>query len=339
MTLAEDFARTASPFTLRTLQVRALEAVEAEPAKGRRRLWVSLPPGTGKTLLGLELVRRLGTPAVVLAPNTAIQVQWGDTWERFTPAIVATGTDRDLAAPVTVLTYQSLATFERTDDPDADDDVLLTDRLHENGRKLIAALRAAGHPIAVADLGGGLGVPYDPALAPPPSPADYGAMVSRVAGGWGVRLIFEPGRLIVGNAGVLLTRVIRIKPGAACPFVVVDAGMNDLLRPTLYDAWHAIEAVAPTPTGETMVADVVGPLCESGDSFAFSRTMDRVAAGDLLIVRSCGAYAATMAGTYNSRPLAPEVMVNTGLWAVVRERQDLDALTRGDTVPPWLSGG
>lgn len=148
MTLAEDFARTASPFTLRTLQVRALEAVEAESANGRRRLWVSLPPGTGKTLLGLELVRRLGTPAVVLAPNTAIQVQWGDTWERFTPATVATGTDRDLAAPVTVLTYQSLATFERTDDPDADDDVLLTDRLHENGRKLIAALRAAG-PITI----------------------------------------------------------------------------------------------------------------------------------------------------------------------------------------------
>lgn len=148
MTLAEDFARTASPFTLRTLQVRALEAVEAEAAKGRRRLWVSLPPGTGKTLLGLELVRRLGTPAVVLAPNTAIQVQWGDTWERFTPATVATGTDRDLAAPVTVLTYQSLATFAPTDDPDADDDVLLTDRLHENGRKLIAALRAAG-PITI----------------------------------------------------------------------------------------------------------------------------------------------------------------------------------------------
>ncbi len=155
MTLAEEFARTASPFTLRTLQARALEAVDAAVASGRRRLWVSLPPGTGKTLLGLELVRRLGTPAVVLAPNTAIQGQWGDTWERFTPATVATGTDRDLAAPVTVLTYQSLATFERTDgdpEPDADstsdDDELLVDRLHENGRKLIAALRAAG-PITI----------------------------------------------------------------------------------------------------------------------------------------------------------------------------------------------
>lgn len=150
MTLAEDFARTASPFTLRTLQVRALEAVDAAAAQGRKRLWVSLPPGTGKTLLGLELVRRLGTPAVVLAPNTAIQVQWGDTWERFTPATVATGTDRDLAAPVTVLTYQSLATFERTDEDDADSDdaALLVDRLHENGRKLIAALRAAG-PITI----------------------------------------------------------------------------------------------------------------------------------------------------------------------------------------------
>ena len=150
MTLAEDLARTASPFTLRTLQARALEAVDAAAAQGRKRLWVSLPPGTGKTLLGLELVRRLGTPAVVLAPNTAIQVQWGDTWERFAPATVATGTDRDLAAPVTVLTYQSLATFERTDEDDSESDEaeLLVDRLHENGRKLIAALRAAG-PITI----------------------------------------------------------------------------------------------------------------------------------------------------------------------------------------------
>ena len=138
---------------------------------------------------------------------------------------------------------------------------------------------------------------------------------------------------------MLLTRVIRVKPGAACPFVVVDAGMNDLLRPTLYDAFHAIEAVAPGPTGETMVADVVGPLCESGDSFAFSRTIDRVEAGDLLIVRGCGAYAATMANTYNSRPLAPEVMVNGAEWQVVRERQDVEAMIEADRIPAWLGEG
>lgn len=201
---------------------------------------------------------------------------------------------------------------------------------------LIAGLRAAGHDIALADLGGGLGVAYDPSASAPPSPEDYGSMVREVAGGWGVGLAFEPGRLIVGNAGILLARVIRIKPGDACPFVILDAGMNDLMRPTLYDAWHGIEAVAPR--GGLMTADVVGPLCETGDSFAFARSMDRVEPGDLILVRTCGAYAATMANTYNSRPLAPEVLVKGGEWAIVRERQDLDALIRGDKLPPWLSG-
>jgi diaminopimelate decarboxylase len=202
---------------------------------------------------------------------------------------------------------------------------------------LIAELMANGHSIEVADLGGGLAIAYDPAAAPPPSPEDYGAMVRRVAGNWGVRFVFEPGRLIVGNAGVLITRVIRTKPGAACTFVIVDAGMNDLMRPTLYDAWHAIEAVAPS--GEKMVADVVGPLCETGDSFAFARSMDRVEAGELLIVRSCGAYAATMASTYNSRPLAPEILVDGADWAIVRERQDLDSMTAGEIMPAWLDTG
>lgn len=131
---------------------------------------------------------------------------------------------------------------------------------------LIAALRAAGHAIRTADLGGRLGVAYDPAAPPPPDPADYGAMVARVTDGWGVRLIFEPGRLIVGNAGVLLTEVIRVKPGADNPFVIVDAAMNDLMRPSLYDAWHAIDAVAPD--GRHMVADIVGPVCETGDTFS-----------------------------------------------------------------------
>ena len=125
---------------------------------------------------------------------------------------------------------------------------------------LIESLRAAGHAIKVADLGGGLGVPYDPDLPPPPSPEEYGAMVRRIAGGWDARLVFEPGRLLVGNAGILLTRVIRMKPGAAHPFLIVDAAMNDLMRPALYDAWHAIEAVAPR--GGRMIANVVGPVCE-----------------------------------------------------------------------------
>lgn len=201
--------------------------------------------------------------------------------------------------------------------------------------QLIAELRAAGHPISVADLGGGLGVSYDPSLPDPPSPAAYGEMVARVTRDWGVRLVFEPGRLLVGNAGVLLTRVIRVKPGPARPFVIVDAAMNDLMRPTLYDAWHGIEAVEPP--GEAMTADIVGPVCESGDTFAKARQIDRVGPGDLVVIRSAGAYAATMGSNYNSRTLPAEVLVDGAEWAVVRERQQLEALVQGETLPPWLA--
>ena len=200
--------------------------------------------------------------------------------------------------------------------------------------ELIRLLRAQGHEIRTADLGGGLGIAYDPSAPLPPTASEYGRMVSRVAGDWGVRLIFEPGRIIVGNAGVLLTRVIRVKPGPDHPFVILDAAMNDLLRPSLYDAWHAIEAVVPT--GELMVADIVGPICETGDMFAQAREIDRVAGGELMIIRTSGAYAATMASTYNSRPLPPEVLVNGGQWAVVRERQEIDALMQADKMPAWL---
>jgi diaminopimelate decarboxylase len=201
---------------------------------------------------------------------------------------------------------------------------------------LIRDLRAAGHDIHSADLGGGLGVAYDPAAPPPPSPEEYGAMVARLTKEWDVRLIFEPGRLIVGNAGVLLTEVIRIKPGAARPFVILDAAMNDLMRPSLYDAWHGIEAVVPN--GQSMRADVVGPVCETGDIFARGREMDLVEGGDLMIIRTSGAYAATMASTYNSRPLTPEVLVNGKEWAVVRERQDIERLLQDAKMPAWLSG-
>jgi diaminopimelate decarboxylase len=202
--------------------------------------------------------------------------------------------------------------------------------------ELIGDLRAAGHVISVADLGGGLGVPYDPDLPPPPSPADYGAMVRRITDGWNARLVFEPGRLIVGNAGVLLSRVIRVKPGATDPFVIVDAAMNDLMRPALYDAWHRIEAVRPT--GAQRTANVVGPVCETGDTFATARRMDEVAAGDLVVFRTAGAYAAAMSSTYNSRPLTPEVLVDGGRWAVIRPRVDVEALIAADRIPDWLGG-
>ena len=200
--------------------------------------------------------------------------------------------------------------------------------------QLIAELRAAGHDIRLADLGGGLGVPYDPAAASPPSPADYGAMVNRVTRDWDVRLIFEPGRFLVANAGVLLTQVIRTKPGATHPFVIVDAAMNDLMRPTLYDAWHSIEAVKPS--GERLTANIVGPVCESGDTFALARDVDQVGEGDLVVFRTAGAYAATMASTYNSRPLTPEVLVDGKRWAVVRPRVGIEQLIAADAIPDWF---
>jgi diaminopimelate decarboxylase len=202
--------------------------------------------------------------------------------------------------------------------------------------QLISELRGAGHDINVADLGGGLGVPYDPDQPQPPSPDEYGAMIRRVTQGWNARLVFEPGRLIVGNAGVLLSRVIRVKPGATDPFVIVDAAMNDLMRPALYDAWHRIEAVRPS--GGQHIANVVGPVCETGDTFATGRQMDEVSAGDLVVFRTAGAYAAAMSSTYNSRPLTPEVLVDGDRWAVVRPRIDIDRLIAADRIPDWLGG-
>jgi len=200
---------------------------------------------------------------------------------------------------------------------------------------LIREARALGHEVSTVDLGGGLGIAHDPALAPPPSIADYGALVARAASGWDSRLIFEPGRLLVGNAGVLLTEVIRVKPGARHPFVIVDAAMNDLMRPSLYDAWHAIEAVVPN--GRHTIADIVGPVCETGDTFARDRAIDEVRAGELMVIRTAGAYAATMGSTYNSRPLAAEVMVNGADWAVIRARQEPEALIREERLPSWLN--
>jgi diaminopimelate decarboxylase len=201
--------------------------------------------------------------------------------------------------------------------------------------EMVAHLRAQGHTIQTVDLGGGLGVHYNHALPPPPTPEAYGEMVARVTRDWDVRLIFEPGRLIVGEAGVLLTEVIRVKPGQANPFLILDAAMNDLMRPSLYEAWHNIDAVEPRT--ERMVADVVGPICETGDTFAISRSIERVAAGDLMIIRTAGAYAATMGSTYNSRPLTPEVLVDGDRWAVIRERRDVEAFLQDEKFPPWLA--
>ena len=198
---------------------------------------------------------------------------------------------------------------------------------------LIRNLRGEGFDLKIADLGGGLGVPHGPGQPEPPTPAEYGAMIKRVTRDWNIRLAFEPGRLISGNAGVLLTRVVRVKPGETSPWLIVDAAMNDLMRPALYDAYHHVDAVRPS--GERMIANVVGPVCESGDTFALAREMDRVKEGELIIFRTAGAYGATMSSGYNSRPLTPEVLVDGQRWALVRRRLDVaDAASL--PLPEWL---
>ena len=199
---------------------------------------------------------------------------------------------------------------------------------------LVRTLRAAGLPVERVDLGGGLGIPYRAGEPAPPTPADYGALVARATAGWGVRLLCEPGRMIVGNAGVLVARVVTVKPGDARTFVVVDAAMNDLLRPSLYGAWHEIRAVVPG--GELMTATIVGPVCETGDTFAEDRSIDRVAAGDLIAFMTAGAYGATMASTYNSRPLIPEVLIDGDCWAIVRPRESIAAQLAREVIAPWL---
>ena len=184
-----------------------------------------------------------------------------------------------------------------------------------------------------ADLGGGLGVPYKSGEEYP-SPAAYGEMVARVSKGWDVRLMFEPGRVIAGNAGVLLTRVVRVKRGIERPFVVVDAAMNDLARPAMYGAWHDFEAVEPT--GERMTAHIVGPICETGDTFAMDRECDALIAGELAVFRTAGAYGATMASSYNSRGFVAEVLVDGDRFATVADRIAAGAIMDAERVPEWL---
>lgn len=199
--------------------------------------------------------------------------------------------------------------------------------------ELIGELRAAGGKVTHVDLGGGLGVPYK-AGDVLPSPDAYGAMVADVTKDWGVTLMFEPGRVIAGNAGVLLTRVIRVKQGIERPFVVVDAAMNDLARPAMYGAWHDFEAVEPN--GRKAVVHLVGPICETGDTFAMDRECDEVSAGDLAIFRTAGAYGATMASSYNSRGFVPEVLVDGDRFEVVAKRIPADEIMSAEQLPAWL---
>ena len=233
------------------------------------------------------------------------------------PAIRATGIDMHIGSQITDLVPLEAA-FR-----------LLVDS--------VKTLRADGHAISHVDFGGGLGIPYHADREAPPLPSAYAEMVKRVTKNLGCTLVFEPGRMIVGNAGILVTRVIYVKHGASRNFVVIDAAMNDLIRPTLYEAHHDILPVVELPKGTpTIVADVVGPVCESGDYLALARTIAAPKAGDLLAIMSAGAYGAVQSGTYNTRPLVPEVLIRGDAYAVVRPRVEVDALIAMDKPAPWL---
>ncbi|MDE3114846.1 MAG: diaminopimelate decarboxylase [Pseudomonadota bacterium] len=202
---------------------------------------------------------------------------------------------------------------------------------------LVMELRADGHAISRVDLGGGLGVPYARDNEPPPDPAAYGAMIAKATGGLNAQLILEPGRLIAANAGILVSRVIYVKEGEAKRFLIVDAGMNDLIRPAMYDARHEIVAVeGPGSAGERY--DVVGPVCETSDRFARDCALPAMKSGDLIAILSAGAYGRVMASAYNARPPAPEVLVKGGRWSIVRPRMSEDALVELDHLPSWLEG-
>ncbi|RVT82231.1 diaminopimelate decarboxylase [Rhodobacteraceae bacterium CCMM004] len=202
---------------------------------------------------------------------------------------------------------------------------------------LVVALRDDGHDIRRVDLGGGLGIPYERSNAAPPLPTDYGAMVREIFADLDVEVEIEPGRLISGNAGLLVSQVIYVKSGEDRDFLILDAAMNDLIRPAMYGAWHDIVPVAePAAGSDRRPYDVVGPVCESGDTFAKSRPLPPLDEGDLVAFRSAGAYGAVMASEYNSRPLIPEVLVRDDHFAVIRPRPTFDEMLSRDTIPDWL---
>jgi diaminopimelate decarboxylase len=233
------------------------------------------------------------------------------------PGIAVTGVDMHIGSQIVDL------------QPYDDAFALLADFVRE--------LRADGHPIDHVDLGGGLGIPYREDNEPPPHPERYAEIVRRHTDGLGCTLVFEPGRLLVGNAGVLVTEVVYVKHGDGKTFVIVDAAMNDLIRPTLYEAHHDVKPVIEAGLKtRRLVADIVGPVCESGDYLALAREMAEPQAGDLLAVMTAGAYGAVQAGTYNSRLLVPEVLVSGAAFAVVRPRPTYEELIGLDRLPPWL---
>ena len=203
---------------------------------------------------------------------------------------------------------------------------------------LTNVLRSDGHEIMRLDLGGGLGIPYGSKDGTPPTPKEYGQMIKRVLGHLNCEIEIEPGRLLVGNAGLLVSEVIYVKKGHDREFLILDAAMNDLLRPALYDAYHDVVPIVKSRLKQkNAVYDIVGPVCETGDTFAKSREMNKCKPGDLLAFRSAGAYGAAMASEYNTRPLVPEVLTNNGDYAVIRGRPSLEEIIARDKIPDWLA--
>jgi diaminopimelate decarboxylase len=203
--------------------------------------------------------------------------------------------------------------------------------------ELTEQLRADGHEIKRLDLGGGLGIPYTRTNEAPPLPTDYGALIQRTVGHLGCEIEIEPGRLISGNAGLMVSKVIYVKSGEDREFLILDGAMNDLIRPAMYEAWHDIvPVIEPAPGDEPVKYDIVGPICESGDTFAKAREMPKLVADDLVAFRSAGAYGAVMSSEYNSRPLIPEVLVNGDQFAVIRPRPTYEEMIARDTLPKWL---
>lgn len=203
--------------------------------------------------------------------------------------------------------------------------------------ELTRALRDDGHRISRLDLGGGLGIPYERSNSAPPLPVEYGAVIKRTVGDLGCEIEIEPGRLISGNAGLLVASVIYLKHGEGRDFLILDAAMNDLVRPSMYGAHHDIvPVIEPAPAAERRPYDIVGPVCETGDTFAKDRPLPPVAAGDLVAFRSAGAYGAVMASEYNARPLVPEVLVAGDQFAVIRARPTFEEMLNRDSIPSWL---
>ncbi|MEN8892376.1 MAG: diaminopimelate decarboxylase, partial [Planktotalea arctica] len=203
--------------------------------------------------------------------------------------------------------------------------------------ELTVQLRADGHEISRLDLGGGLGIPYERSNEAPPLPADYGALIKKCVGHLGCEIEIEPGRLISGNAGLMVSEVIYVKSGEDREFLIIDGAMNDLIRPAMYDAYHDIVPVIEPAAGTLRQPyDIVGPVCESGDTFAKGRDMPPLKAGDLVAFRSAGAYGAVMSSEYNTRPLIPEVLVKGDQFAVIRARPTFDEMINRDTIPEWL---